>query len=85
MGRRGGLEIRPPFKPHVPITPEDCFEGFNQWFERYGDSATTRRFKSGGNGSKTSACARCVFSMVHANRDGGPDYCAWCYRMSWLG
>ena len=62
MGRRGGLEVRPPFKPHVPITPEECFEGFNQWFERYGNTATTRRFKAGGNGSKTSACAGCAWS-----------------------
>ncbi len=26
VGKRGGLEVRPPFQPHVAITPEEYFQ-----------------------------------------------------------
>ena len=60
VGKRGGLEVRPPFKRHVAVTPEEFHADYNAWYELYGDVATTERFKPAASLAKNAEILRKV-------------------------
>ena len=45
IGARGGLEVRPPFKRHVAVSPEEFHADYNAWYDIHGHVATTERLK----------------------------------------
>ena len=60
VGARGGLEVRPPFRPHVAVCPQRYFDDFNAWFALYGDSATTEHLKPAASHAKKADILRQV-------------------------
>ena len=63
VGKRGGLEVRPPFVPHVDIEPAQYFDAFNAWFKLYGDSATTEHLKPAASHAKKAEILRQVRAL----------------------
>ena len=60
VGARGGLEVRPPFAPHVAVSAQQYFAEFNAWFARYGASATTEHLKPAASHAKKAEILRQV-------------------------
>ncbi len=74
VGARGGLEVRPPFAPHVAVSPAQYFSEFNAWFAKFGASATTERLKPAASHAKKAAILRQVCAVSMHACEGG---CVW--------
>ncbi|CAL8464285.1 g3820 [Coccomyxa elongata] len=74
VGKRGGLEVRPPFHPHVAITPQEYFQDFNDWFALYRNSATTEHLKPPASRAEKQTILQKFFPAMEseANLGDGP-------------
>ena len=79
VGKRGGLEVRHPFQPHVDIEPTTYFDAFNAWFKLYGASATTEHLKPAASHAKKAEILRKVGGPVCAGAVCKEPALAYCF------